>query len=192
MSRAKKRADRIREDIPVVRVLSDYGYNVNPDGGDREQQFQCDLHGDGSDGRPSARVYPDSNSWFCFACGRPRDAIQTCREKEGLDFWGAVHALEKRYRLPELPWEDDAEPEPSTLPERVRDILNAGVKREDVVAQVQRRLEIATREREVPMDVLLKHWEDFDRVLYGFAHEEWPDRKGLPILLSILPPTVAD
>jgi intein/homing endonuclease len=67
MSRAKQRADRIRQDIDIVQVLADYGYKVNPGGGDREQQFSCDLHGDGSDSKPSARVYPSSNSWYCVS-----------------------------------------------------------------------------------------------------------------------------
>lgn len=124
----------------------------------------------------------------CFACGRPRDAIQTCREKEGLDFWGAVKVLEKRYHLPELPWEDDGEVADVALPEKVREILNAGMTRDDVIAQVKRRLEIATNEREMPMDVILKGWEDFDRVVHGFKHEEWSDAKGFPLILAILAP----
>jgi len=67
MSRARQAADRIREEIPIARVLADYGYNIHGDGGDREQQFQCDLHGDGQDNKPSARVYPDSDSWYCVS-----------------------------------------------------------------------------------------------------------------------------
>lgn len=66
MSRGKKRADRIRAEIPIQRVLADYGYNI--DGGyDGEQQFSCDLHGDGRDNKPSGRVYPSSGSWYCVA-----------------------------------------------------------------------------------------------------------------------------
>lgn len=186
MSRARKRADRIRAEIPIARVLSDYGYNVNPDAGDRAQQFSCDLHGSGRDTKPSARVYPD-NGWYCFGCGRPRDAIQTCREKEGLDFWGAVKTLERRYHLPEMPWEEDeAEVEPASFAEKLRDILAQGLRREDVVNRVRRRIEIATEERELPMDTVLKAWEDFDRIVYGLEHEGWSDNKGLPLLLCIL------
>jgi len=65
--RAKAAADRIREKISILDVLVAYGYRVRNDGGGREQQFSCDLHGDGVDGTPSARVYPDSNSWYCVA-----------------------------------------------------------------------------------------------------------------------------
>ena len=109
MGRAKEAADRIRSEIPIVQVLYEYGYLVNPDGADREQQFPCDLHGDGSDNRPSARAYPDSASFHCFACGRSRDAITLVREKEGLDFWPAVKKLEASYNLPALPWSGDGD-----------------------------------------------------------------------------------
>lgn len=189
MSRAKRRADQIRALTEITRVLSDYGYNVNPDSGDREQQFQCDLHGDGTDGKPSARSYPSSNSWYCFACNRTRDAIQTCREKEGLDFWTAVKTLERRYRLPEVPWDDEGDAvEQSSIADKVRQTLSEGVTREDLLKRILRRIELATRDREVPMDMILKAWEDYDRVVYGFATENWTDIQGFPILLNILPP----
>lgn len=64
-SQARARADRIREKIPIVQLLEDFGYGVRASGGDREQQFSCNLHGDGQDNKPSARVYPDSDSWYC-------------------------------------------------------------------------------------------------------------------------------
>ena len=92
-----KRADRIKEKIPILNVLSKYGYQVYGDS--REQQFRCDLHGDGNDNAPSARVYPETNTWFCFACGKARDSISTVMEKEGLDFNKACTALELNYGL---------------------------------------------------------------------------------------------
>ena len=99
MGRAREAADRIRAEVPIVDVLYDYGYRVHPDGEDREQQFSCDLHGDGSDTKPSARVYPESASFHCFACGRSRDAITLVREKEGVEFWQAVKMLEAKHNL---------------------------------------------------------------------------------------------
>ncbi len=111
MGRAKESADRIRSEVPIVEVLYEYGYQVHPDGGDREQQFSCDLHGDGADTKPSARVYPDSSSFHCFACGRSRDAITLVREKENVSFWGAVKWLEAKYNLEPLPWSGPEEKE---------------------------------------------------------------------------------
>lgn len=70
MGRAKQRADRLRAEVPILKVLEDYGYRVTSDW-DREQQFQCDLHGDGLDNKPSARVYPDSHQWYCVDVGAP-------------------------------------------------------------------------------------------------------------------------
>lgn len=65
MGRSRQRADRIRALIPIEEVLLHYGYQVRADAGGREQQFCCDLHGDGQDTKPSARVYPESASWYC-------------------------------------------------------------------------------------------------------------------------------
>lgn len=66
--RAKAAAARIREHVPIVRVLVALGYeDIRADGGEREQQFRCDLHGSGQDNTPSARVYPDSNDWYCVS-----------------------------------------------------------------------------------------------------------------------------
>ena len=77
MSRSERRAERIRSEVPIERVLALYGYEVRTEGGSREQQFRCDLHGDGTDNKPSARCYPSSNTWYCWACNQSRDAIQT-------------------------------------------------------------------------------------------------------------------
>jgi hypothetical protein len=145
-------------------VLADYGYRVSPHGEDREQQFSCDLHGDGSDSKPSARVYPSSNSWYCFACGRPRDAIQTCREKEGQDFWAAIKTLEARYHLPQLP------PNAPSLAEEVQARLNTDFTLDETKERANRFLQIMTDEREKSLKVVLAFWEAFDKVLY--EHDE--------------------
>ena len=93
-----ERSERIKEKISIFSVLHSYNYDVvdSP----REQQFRCNLHGDGSDNSPSARAYPDSNSWYCFACGKTRDAISTVMEIEGVSFNQACKALETKYDLP--------------------------------------------------------------------------------------------
>lgn len=63
-TRLERRVARIHEMVRIDRVLESYGYRVAGNT-DREQQFSCDLHGDGMDSKPSARAYPDTNQWYC-------------------------------------------------------------------------------------------------------------------------------
>ena len=159
MSRSERRAQRIREEVRIDRILASYGYHVQPNV-DREQQFSCDLHGDGTDSKPSARVYPHSNSWYCWACARSRDAIQTLREKEGLSFNQALDKLERDYGLPSLPWEDgDWETAPVNP---VNDVLDAKYT-DPVRNRVEKILRSLTVERTEPLAKVLKLWELFDR-----------------------------
>lgn len=67
MANLRKRIDRIKRVVEIEDLLADYGYKIHGGGGHREQQFQCDLHGDGRDGKPSARMYPESQSWYCVS-----------------------------------------------------------------------------------------------------------------------------
>lgn len=145
-----KRARRIKDHVSIERLLSDYGYNVREI--NREQQFQCDLHGDGTDNAPSARSYPQSNSWYCFACGKTRDAISTVREREGVDFSQACSMIERKYGLPVWdnykpadPFEEVEDSEPTDL-ETLRD-------------KTIRRLERLISERVIELPNALRLWE---------------------------------
>lgn len=169
MSRARQRADRIQHEISITQVLADYGYTVHP-GYDGEQQFSCDLHGDGHDNKPSARVYPGSNSWYCFACDRTRDAIQTVREKEGLDFWKAVQALEGRYSLGSMQYAEEAEQQRDPAKGMVAAVesltTTAAATWEEEQHRAFRFLDNATADKDLPLSVLLKLWEAYDKVCY--------------------------
>ena len=143
-----KRADRIKQHIPIERLLSQYGYDVSELGS--EQQFRCDLHGDGSDNAPSARVYPDTNSWYCFACGRARDVISTVMEKEGVEYSKACRLLEEKYGL-EV-WREYERSSP--LDEEVS-IESQADKKELCI----RRLERATQSRSISFQDALRLWE---------------------------------
>lgn len=90
--------DEIHQKIAIVDVLIDYGYHVG-DYGERTQSFSCDLHGDGRDTRPSAVVYPETGSFYCFACGTQRDSIDLVRIKEDLSFVDAVKHLVDKYKI---------------------------------------------------------------------------------------------
>ena len=176
VSRAKQRADRIREEVSIVQVLADYGYMVDPAGEDREQQFSCDLHGDGRDTKPSARVYPVSASYYCFACGRSRDAIEIVREKEGLEFWESVRLLEKRYDLPSMPWAEGDRDVGSRTVRGVDSALNRSVSPEDALARVARFVDNLCRERVIPAEKCASLWEAHDKVQHYYENDGSPDK----------------
>jgi hypothetical protein len=192
MTRARKRADRIRETIPIQRVLADYGYAVEA-GYDGEQQFSCDLHGDGQDGKPSARVYPDSASWYCFACDHTRDAVETVREKEGIEFWPALQVLEKRYNLPRLAWDDEDQ---ENYDERKRreikavDEVTAALDPQRTYDQDRTRvfkfLDSLTIDRDVAIRTVASMWEAYDKVVYLVFKEQATEAAGRVALLKIL------
>ena len=174
MGRAKDAADRIRAEVPIVDVLYRYGYHVHPDGDDREQQFSCDLHGDGSDTKPSARVYPESASFHCFACGRSRDAITLVREKENVEFWQAVKMLESHYGLTPLPWSgpDPSEKAGSETVRRVNEALRDQEQTVDqVFTRIDRLIDSCCRERVITPDRCALWWEARDKVEYMYRKD---------------------
>ena len=182
MSRLKQRADRIRQDIPIAKVLADLGYQVMADADDREQQFSCDLHGDGSDSKPSARLYPESNSFHCFACSRSRDSITTVMEKKHLSVVDACTWIEEKYGLPPLPWEDYETQERDTTQE-IKETFAGG----ETIAGLQKRLttllDSLWDEREyIPLRMYLGLWETLDMVLWQIEDGKVDELKGLETL----------
>lgn len=161
MGRARKRADRIRERVGIVQFLSDMGYAIQPHGGDREQQFSCDLHGDGSDSKPSARVYPSSNSWYCFACSKKRDSITTLMERKGLSFHQACDTIEQTYGLPPMPFEkEENEFDELATFEQNQQSFDTMKKRIDNLLKVQ------SVERAISLSQYLSLWEVYNMILF--------------------------
>ena len=184
MSNAKRAADRVREEVPILNVLVDYGYAVHPDGGDREQQFSCDLHGDGSDTKPSARVYPDSASFYCFACGRTRDAITLVREKEGIGFWQAIRALEKRYGLTPMKWV--REEQGVSTQDKVASALERQTPVKTVFHRTEKFLMSMCREKAAEHWQLAALWEAHDQVVTAHYKEGVPDGEAKALSLRVL------
>ena len=180
--RNKARAERIREEIDISQVLVQYGYHVHPGA---EHQFSCDLHGDGFDSKPSARVYPESASWFCWACDKTRDAIQTVRDKEGIGFHEALKWLEQQFGLPPLPWDDEHDrKEPETNP------FEETYRRERTYEEERRAtlmfIDDLTADRAAPMELLLGLWEAFDMIEYQMRKETWTGELGARGMVSLL------
>lgn len=179
MGRAKQRADRIRERVGITEFLEDLGYAVRSHGGHREQQFSCDLHGDGTDSKPSARVYPSSNSWYCFACSKKRDSITTLMDKKGLNFYQACDTIEKKYGLPPLPYEKNEnaysefsfqEKEPTY---------------EEITVRVSNLILMQRNEKTLTFKQYLSLWEVYDMVVYKVENNKLDKEKGLGALKKL-------
>ena len=173
MGRARKRADRIRERVSITQFLSDLGYAIQPHGGDREQQFSCDLHGDGTDSKPSARVYPSSNSWYCFACSKKRDSITTLMERKGLKFHEACDLIEKNYGLPPMPYEKE-DSGYSELSFREQKPTFDGMKnRVNTILNTQR------VEKSITLSQYLSVWEVYNMILHKVESERMTEDNAL-------------
>ena len=179
MGRARKRADRIRERVDIAEFLSDLGYSVRSYAGHREQQFSCDLHGDGSDNKPSARVYPSSNSWYCFACSKKRDSITTLMEKKGLTFHEACDTIEKKYGLPPLPYEKEKDG---------YNELSFGDNKptfEDMRKRIDSLLTIQQTERGISLSQFLSIWEVFNMIVYKNEKRTIKEEKAIQSLMKV-------
>jgi len=78
----------IKEKLSILRVLNHYNINT-----DRHNQINCPFH---EDDKPSMRIYPETNTYHCFGCGKTGDTIQFIQDKENI----AKHpAIEKAKKL---------------------------------------------------------------------------------------------
>lgn len=181
---ARAAAERIRATAPLVDILLRYGYRVRPDSGDREQQFSCDLHGDGRDTKPSARAYPATRQWYCFTCSQSRDVIQTVMAKEGLEWWPAIRFLEKLYHLEPLAFDN---PDPTdSLTKQV--FGNPGPQKtfDSVRTQVWNNLNTLTLQQELSLAETVRFWEAFDTIVWHVGNSRWTEQTGKDMLIGLL------
>ena len=165
-----KRAKQIRENVGIEQVLYDLGYPIQA-GIEREQQFPCDLHGDGKDGKYSARVYPDSGSWYCFACGKSRDAIETYRDKFGYSFGKACWTIESKYGLPHI-FSNGKDNEEKDVPKVDHS--------ESTFKIMQRRVETILKGvgKVKSMEDSLRWWEAYDYICWAVSENQWNFEQG--------------
>lgn len=171
-----KRAEQIRNNVSIEQALNDLGYPVQPI--DREQQFPCDLHGDGSDGKFSARVYPDSGSWYCFACGKSRDIIETYRDKYGLGFGKACYTIEKKYGLQHIFTNNNDSSSAPTQIDHSETSFKTQTKRVESALKSMQRIK--------PMGEVLALWEAYDCVCWYVNRGGWSYERGYNSLVKIL------
>ncbi len=164
--RTQRRLDRIKEKVDILTLLEGFGFPIRADM-DREQQFQCRMHGSGQDNKPSARVYPETHSWYCWGCQKSRDAVSTVREQLGLGFMDAVKWLETKFALPTLSFrEGEAYERKETADEVVAKSLRHDRTFEDDAKVVRGILDMVTEDRALGLDRVTAFWEAYDRVVH--------------------------
>ena len=101
MAMVSYRSERIKAALDIERVVSFYGYEPN-----RQGFVNCPFH---SERTASCKIYPRSNSFYCFGCGAGGDVIDFVRLLYGLDFRQACVRLEADFGLVGV--SDSASPE---------------------------------------------------------------------------------
>lgn len=66
--------EEIKGRLSILTVLSHYG--LKPD---KNKHVRCPFH---DDDKPSCRIYPETNTYHCFGCGKTGDQIQFIQDKE--------------------------------------------------------------------------------------------------------------
>ena len=91
MAMVSYRSERIKAALDIDRVVSFYGYEPN-----RQGFVSCPFHNEKT---ASCKIYPQSNSFYCFGCGAGGDVIDFVRLLYGLDFRQACVRLESDFGL---------------------------------------------------------------------------------------------
>lgn len=185
--RTQRRLDRIKAEVDILVLLEGFGFQVRGDM-DREQQFPCRMHGSGEDNKPSARVYPETHSWYCWGCQKSRDAVSTVREQTSLGFMEAIGWLEQKFSLPALAFQDgDAYERKETAAEVVAKSLRQDRSFEDDAKIVSSILDMVTEDRILSLGRTTAFWEAFDRVsfLVNGKGQSLPEPQGRAALEKI-------
>lgn len=93
-SRPHERAQHLKQAIRLVRLAGRYVDFHNVGG---TFVGRCPFH---EDDHPSFTVYPDSNTYYCFGCGKHGDIITFVMHKESKTYDEALDALERFEILP--------------------------------------------------------------------------------------------
>ena len=86
------RVATIHERVSIFAVFERMGVDVTPE----TQQMRCPFHPDRT---PSARVYADQNTLYCFTCQKGWDVIGCVTDHFRLPFLDALAWLEAEFAL---------------------------------------------------------------------------------------------
>ena len=98
MKDPQKMKELILEKVDLTEVMISYGveFSYNPRAL-HEVQFKCPFHG--QDNKPSARLYKETKSCWCWVCHKKWDVISFVQDKESLTWLGAVLYIVDRWRV---------------------------------------------------------------------------------------------
>lgn len=95
---------RIRDEVPIYDLFEIADPEVTYLTREKPCQIRCPFHGE--DKHPSARAFPDSNSFHCFYCSKSWNPVTFWAEinnwftkNDKLDIGRAIEDLERRFNL---------------------------------------------------------------------------------------------
>jgi DNA primase catalytic core len=90
--------DVVKQDIPIGDVIAKYLPSVDLKSSGRQQIARCPFHD--SDDHASFNVYTNTNSWYCFGCGKGGSTIDLVMEAKGLCAYEAAKELATAWNIP--------------------------------------------------------------------------------------------
>ena len=96
--------DEIKSRIDLVDLVQEY---VDLRRSGKNYIALCPFH---QERTPSFVVFPETQTWKCFGCGKGGDIFTFVQEKENLDFGEALRMLARRAGVPLQPRSERAEP----------------------------------------------------------------------------------
>ena len=102
----------IKKRLPIHQVLAHY--KIQPD---KHHQIKCPFH---EDDKPSCKIYPETNTYHCFACGKTGDVIQFIQDFEKCT---KHEAIIKAQSMAGIAVPEPAQPQPETKPENYAELF---------------------------------------------------------------------
>lgn len=98
MKDPRKLHDLIVDRLSLAEIMVDYGvhFQFNPLLA-QEVQFKCPFHG--KDNKPSARLYNNTKTCFCWVCRKSWDVVSFVAEKEKFKYIQALKYLINRFKI---------------------------------------------------------------------------------------------
>lgn len=91
MTRRNLKAEEIKRKVKIEEILERYGYELN-----RAGFISCPFHNEKT---PSLKIYPETNSYYCFGCNTGGDVISFVMHLLRIDFGSAILRLDNDFCL---------------------------------------------------------------------------------------------